>query len=217
MKALVLGATGAVGHHIVDMLIDNHEVQEVHVFVRRPVTFTFPKVTVHIVNFDEPREWAHLVTGDILFSAMGTNRKQAGTKEAQWMVDYTYQYEMACIAAQNGVKKYGLVSSLGANPKSPFFYLSMKGQLEEIILELPFEAIVIARPATLIREEPKLIERISCAVFGVINKAHILMSQEPVKTADVANVLVKATLGQQYGISILENETIHEHAGYFND
>lgn len=217
MKALVLGATGAVGHHIVDMLIDNHEVQEVHVFVRRPVTFTFPKVTVHIVNFDEPREWAHLVTGDILFSAMGTNRKQAGTKEAQWMVDYTYQYEMARIAAQNGVKKYGLVSSLGANPKSPFFYLSMKGQLEEIILELPFEAIVIARPATLIREKPKLIERISCAVFGVINKAHILMSQEPVKTADVANVLVKATLGQQYGISILENETIHERAGYFND
>ena len=215
MKALVLGATGAVGHHIVDTLIDNHEVQEVHVFVRRPITFTSPKVTVHIVNFDEPREWAHLVTGDILFSAMGTNRKQAGSKEDQWMVDYTYQYEMARIAAQNSVKKYGLVSSLGANPKSPFFYMSMKGQLEEVILELPFEAIVIARPATLIREEPKLIERISCAVFGVINKAHILMSQEPVKTADVANVLVKATLGQQYGISILENKTIHKRSNYF--
>lgn len=150
MKALVLGATGAVGRHIVDTLIDNHEIQDIHVFVRRPVTYTSPKVTVHIVNFDEPREWAHLVTGDILFSAMGTNRKQAGSKEAQWTVDYTYQYEMARIAAQNGVKKYGLVSSLGANPKSPFFYMSMKGQLEEVILELPFEAIVIARPATLI-------------------------------------------------------------------
>ena len=58
-------------------------------------------------------------------------------------------------------------------------------------------------------------ERISCAVFGVINKAHILMSQEPVKTVDVANVLVKATIGQQYGISIIENETIHERIGYF--
>ena len=66
MKALVLGATGAVGRHIVESLIDNHEIQEVHVFVRRQVTFTSPKVTVHIVNFDEPREWAHLVTGDIL-------------------------------------------------------------------------------------------------------------------------------------------------------
>ena len=196
-------------------MIDNHEIQEIHVFVRRQVTYTSPKVTVHIVNFDEPREWAHLVTGDILFSAMGTNRKQAGSKEAQWTVDYTYQYEMARIAAQNGVKKYGLVSSLGANPKSKFFYMSMKGQLEEVILELPFEAIVIVRPATLIREEPKLVERISCAVFGVINKARVLMSQEPVKTADVAKVLVSATMGQQYGISIIENETIHERVGYF--
>ena len=104
MKALVLGSTGAVGRHIVESLIDNHEIQEIHVFVRRQVTYTSPKVTVHIVNFDEPREWAHLVTGDILFSAMGTNRKQAGSKEAQWTVDYTYQYEMARIAAQNGVK-----------------------------------------------------------------------------------------------------------------
>ncbi|MDU1276706.1 MAG: NAD(P)H-binding protein, partial [Veillonella sp.] len=84
MKALVLGATGAVGRHIVESLIDNHEIQEIHVFVRRQVTYTSPKVTVHIVNFEEPREWAHLVTGDILFSAMGTNRKQAGSKEAQW-------------------------------------------------------------------------------------------------------------------------------------
>ena len=206
MKALVLGATGAVGRHIVESLIDNHEIQEIHVFVRRQVTYTSPKVIVHIVNFDEPREWAHLVTGDILFSAMGTNRKQAGSKEAQWTVDYTYQYEMARIAAQNGVKKYGLVSSLGANPKS---------KLEEVVLELPFEAIVIVRPATLIREEPKLVERISCAVLGVINKARVLMSQEPVKTADVAKVLVTATMGQQYGISIIENKTIHERIGYF--
>ncbi len=67
MKALELGATGAVGRHIVESLIDNHEIQEIHVFVRRQVTYTSPKVIVHIVNFDEPREWAHLVTGDILF------------------------------------------------------------------------------------------------------------------------------------------------------
>ena len=51
--------------------------------------------------------------------------------------------------------------------------------------------------------------------LGVINKARVLMSQEPVKTADVAKVLVTATMGQQYGISIIENETIHERVGYF--
>ena len=56
MKALVLGATGAVGCHIVESLIDNHEIQEIHVFVLRQVTYTSPKVIVYIVNVDEPRE-----------------------------------------------------------------------------------------------------------------------------------------------------------------
>lgn len=41
MKALVLGATGAVGRHIVESLIDNHEI---HVFVRRQVTYTSLKM-----------------------------------------------------------------------------------------------------------------------------------------------------------------------------
>ena len=46
-------------------------------------------------------------------------------------------------------KKYGLVSLFRGEPKIEIlFYLSMKGQLEDVILELPFEAIVIARPAT---------------------------------------------------------------------
>lgn len=44
MKALVLGATGAVGRHIVESLIDNHEIQEIHVFVRRQVTYTSLKM-----------------------------------------------------------------------------------------------------------------------------------------------------------------------------
>ena len=117
MKALVLGATGAVGRHIVESLIDNHEIQEIHVFVRRQVTYTSPKVIVHIVNFDEPREWAHLVTGDILFSAMGTNRKQAGSKEAQWTVDYTYQYGNGSHCSSKWSKKIWISLFFRGEPK----------------------------------------------------------------------------------------------------
>ena len=50
MKALVLGATSAVGRHIVESLIDNHEIQEIHVFGRRQVTYTSPKVTVLLLT-----------------------------------------------------------------------------------------------------------------------------------------------------------------------
>ena len=215
MKALVIGATGAVGRDLVSELLQHDCWEEIHIFVRRSCGLRDSRIKEHIIDFENPKAWEGLVKGDVLFSALGTSRKQAGSKDAQWRVDYDYQYEFARAARRNGVRELVLVSSLGADAKSSYFYMSMKGQLEEVILELPFEAIVIVRPATLIREEPKLVERISCAVFGVINKARVLMRQEPVKTADVAKVLVTATMGQQYGISIIENEMIHERVGYF--
>lgn len=215
MKALVVGATGAVGAQVVKQLVEREDIREVHVFVRRPKTYLSPKVVVHVVDFDEPREWGHLLEGDLLISAMGTSRGQAGSKEKQWTVDYTYQYEAARMASQQGVKKYGLVSSVGANSSSPFFYLSMKGQLEDAICRLPFESVVVIRPATLIREEPRFMERASYAVLGVINKTGLLVSQKPVATDIVAKALVDASVEQQYGIAIIDNETIHERSEYW--
>lgn len=215
MKALVVGATGAVGAQVVKQLVAREDIREVHVFVRRPKTYISPKVAVHVVDFDEPREWGHLLQGDLLISAMGTSRGQAGSKEKQWEVDYTYQYEAARMAAQNGVKKYGLVSSVGANSSSPFFYLSMKGKLDEAVCALPFESVVIIKPATLIRDEPRLVEKASHTILGAINTLGVLKSQKPVSTETVARVLVNATVEQQYGISIIENITIHERSEYF--
>ena len=54
--------------------------------------------------------------------ALGTTKKDAGSKEAQYKVDFTYQYNFALSAAENKVKKILLVSSVGANDKSNFFY-----------------------------------------------------------------------------------------------
>ena len=76
--------------------------------------------------------------------------KKAGSKEAQYKVDYTYQYEVAKAAAENGVKKYFLVSSAGANYKSSNFYLRTKGSLDEKVQQLSFEQICIFRPSILV-------------------------------------------------------------------
>ena len=70
---------------------------------------------------------------------MGTTLKDAGSKENQFLVDYTYQYEFAKIAAENGVSNYSLVSAQGANSSSSFFYPKIKGELEESIKKLNFK------------------------------------------------------------------------------
>ena len=65
-----------------------------------------------------------------MFSALGTTKKDAGGKDQQYEIDYTYQYKFAKIAAENGVGQFSLVSSVGANAKSSFFYPKIKGALE---------------------------------------------------------------------------------------
>ena len=90
---------------------------------------------------------------DYLFSCLGTTLKEAGSKEKQYLVDYTYQYEFAKIAAENGVPTYSLISSTGANENSPFFYPKIKGKLEQAIKKLSFKSIQIFQPPTLIRQE----------------------------------------------------------------
>lgn len=212
MKALVIGASGAVGSCIVDELLQNPAYDQVHTFVRRKTGKTDPKLVEHVVDFDVMYDWAKDLTGDVLFSAMGTSKKQAGSKDGQWRVDYDYQYNVARTAAASGVKTYALVSSVGASADSSFFYLSMKGFLEEAVEKMGFQHVLIARPATLIRPQPKLVERVSKQVLGLVNRVGLVKGQEPIPVETVARALVaEATARAQgaheehEGLTILSN------------
>ena len=170
--AIVIGATGLVGSHVVKQLLDDDSYGLVKVFTRRSLGDSNPKLKEYICDFDQLDQIKNVITGDVLFSAMGTTLKQAGSKEQQYKVDYTYQYEFAKIAAQNGVKQYILVSSMSANAQSKAFYLRIKGELEEAIQKLSFENICILRPSGLMGERPtkRKREELGIAVINSIVK-----------------------------------------------
>ena len=103
----------------------------------------------------------------MLFSCLGTTLKDAGSKDKQFLVDYTYQYEFAKVASENDVSIYSLVSSTGANENSLFFYPKIKGKLEEAVKKLPFNTIHIFQPPTLIRQKEliRIGEKIGIKIF----------------------------------------------------
>ena len=192
LHAIVLGATGATGQEIVRLLLKDTTFSKISIFVRRKPNIEHDKLIVHEINFSRLIDYQDLIKGDILFSALGTTLKEAGSKQQQYLVDYTYQYEFAKMAADNGVTHYSLVSSTGADKKSFFFYPKIKGALEESVKKLKFEKIQIFQPPALIRQ-PELMratEKIGIEVFKRLNKIGLLISLKPLSVSVLAEKMI---------------------------
>ena len=98
LHALVIGATGATGQEVVTRLLDDKTFKKVSVFVRRKPNIEHKKLIIHKIDFSKIEDFKGLIRGDVLFSALGTTLNDAGNKEEQYLVDYTYQYKFAEIA-----------------------------------------------------------------------------------------------------------------------
>ena len=119
--------------------------------------------------------------------------KIAGSKAAQWKVDYEYQWAFAKAASENKVSHYVLVSAQMASPNSIFFYSKMKGKLEQAVRELSFQKISIFNPPLLIRKNTdRPGEKIGHAIFHTLNKLGILLSQKPLPTEKLAEQMILA-------------------------
>ncbi|MFC4355034.1 NAD(P)H-binding protein [Chryseomicrobium palamuruense] len=209
MKALVIGATGATGRDLVDLLLEDGTFEEVHIFVRRELPLRHKKLQTHIIDFDRPQHWYRLVTGDVLFSCLGTTIKAAGTKEAQWKVDYDYQYQFTEAARTNGVPTYVLVSSTGASSTSRVFYSRMKGELEVAVKKLEFPSLTILQPPILDRKDSDRIgEKVGLKVITVLNKVGLLKSQRPLPTRELAQVMIRQAKEKPPGTHVLSGKNV---------
>ena len=210
--ALVLGATGATGRELVMQLLAHPAFGEVSIFVRKKPALEHQKLKVHEIDFSKLNSYKNLVVGDVLFSALGTTLKVAGSKANQYEVDYTYQYEFAKMASENGVNHYALVSSTGANKDSCFFYLKTKGALEEEIKKLSFTAIQIFQPPTLIRQADLLrpAEKRGIRMLNTLNRFGILRSQKPLSVSVLAKKMINGTQHNTQDITIYQPKDIEE-------
>lgn len=201
-KAIVIGSTGLVGSELISKLLTHSDYSEVISLVRRKSGVTHPKLTEHVVDFDKPELWKNMVKGDVLFSAMGTTIKTAKTKDNQYKVDYTYQYETAKTAAENSVPVYVLISSAGASSNSLNFYTNMKGKLEDSVKSLPFRTIQILQPGQLDgnRKENRMAEKMGLKVMYALNKIGLLQNYKPIKGYEVAEAMIAVAAKTSSGV-----------------
>ncbi|MBP1933345.1 NAD-dependent epimerase/dehydratase family protein [Ammoniphilus resinae] len=210
-KALILGSTGLVGSHLLDLLLQDEQYEQVMVIVRNRLEIPHPKIQQVVVeDLSQMNQYKDCFHVDDVFCCLGTTMKKAKTKERFKRVDYDLPYLAASISKKEGVQRFLLISSMGADVHSRFFYNRVKGEAEKSIQALHLPAFFIFRPSLLLgkRKESRLGERIS----GWISKPlSFLMKQKyrPIQAADVASAMHKMAQTYLPGTQIFENDQIH--------
>ena len=205
MRAIVVGATGAVGRDLVEARCADPRYTEVRTCTRRELGVDDPKLRPYVVDFERTEGWHDLVQGDVIFSALGTSKKQAGSKEAQYHIDHDYQLMFATFAKQNGVRHMVLVSSAGADTGSSFFYMKLKGVIERDVEALGFAGLTIVQPPSLIRKH-------AMRPLQALNAIGLFKSMAPISTEIVAQCMAEAGGEPFEGVRRISKQAIRRFA-----
>ncbi|MDD3891284.1 MAG: NAD(P)H-binding protein, partial [Bacteroidales bacterium] len=166
IKAAIIGATGLVGSNLLDLLINNDEHEKISIITR-----TVPKGLSQKVEHIPLNEGHYTFPANIdtAYCCLGTTIKKAGSKEAFLEVDLELVVDFANKAKEAGVKRFAVVSSIGANAKSKNFYLNTKGKVEEQLKAIGFKRLVIVQPSLLLgkRNEKRFGEDMGKVLYSV--------------------------------------------------
>ena len=210
--ALLLGATGLVGGHCLDLLLAHPGYDRVRTLARRPVGRRHPKLDARQIDFDRLDAAADLFEANDVFCALGTTIATAGSHEAFRRVDHDYVVEAARLASEAGADQFLMVSALGADPSSRVFYNRLKGETEVAVKHLPFRALWIVRPSLLLgdREEFRLGEKLTDwasrpLAFMLVGR---LRRYRPVAARDVAAAMIALAVEEEGTGGVIESEEI---------
>lgn len=207
--ALVAGATGLTGGHLLSQLLADTRYARVIALVRRPALPAAPKLSELAIDFDA---LPALAKADDAYCCLGTTIKKAGSQAAFREVDFEFVLDFARAARQAGVKQFLVMSSLGADARSAVFYSRVKGEMEHALREIGFEALHIFQPSLILgeRKEQRTAERFGIAAFGAVGGLMFgpLRKYRPVESATIARAMIGAAFSKQRGDRVYPSDAI---------
>ncbi|OLC08885.1 MAG: hypothetical protein AUJ01_12425 [Acidobacteria bacterium 13_1_40CM_3_65_5] len=210
--ALLAGATGLVGNHVLNLLLGDAKWSHVVTVGRRTTTQRHEKLEQRVLDLGELETVSDLLHLDDVFCCLGTTIKRAGSQPAFRLVDHAFVVGLARAGLRAGAKQFLLVSAIGADPKSPVFYSRVKGETEAAIRKLPYRSIQIFRPSLLLgeRAEFRLGERI--AMLGAPVLPALLFGRlrryRPIQAATVARAMVTIAHEAPRGPNVFEYDAM---------
>ncbi len=213
-KAIIAGASGLVGSHLLQILLAQPEYGEILALVRKELPVTHKKLVQLVVDFDHLDQHKAAIAGHALFSCLGTTRKKTPDLTVYRKIDFDYPVQLAKIAKINNVNQYHLISSIGANVASSTYYLKLKGETEQAIEKLQLPCLHIYQPSALTgnRKEFRLGERIAVTLMKIINPllTGSLKKYRSIAAQTVAMAMYKQSLITQEGVFVHLSDHIQQ-------
>nr|WP_233149023.1 NAD-dependent epimerase/dehydratase family protein [Shimwellia pseudoproteus] len=166
---MITGATGLIGSDLLRQLVIAPSVTTIYAPTRRPL-----EAQPGVINPCDPQLLDALNTldqpVDTVFCCLGTTRREAGSKAAFVQADYTLVLETGQAGLRLGARQMIVVSAMGANPHSLFFYNKVKGRMEQGLMAQGWPQLTVCRPSMLLgdRGKPRLNESIMAPLFGIL-------------------------------------------------
>ncbi|KAI0051544.1 NAD(P)-binding protein [Auriscalpium vulgare] len=182
-SALIVGATGQVGRHLLRELLESAQYTRVLEAGRR-VTIPAPestKLEQKVVDFEKPEELrAALSEGkwDVVFITLGTTQKAAGSPEKFEKIDREYVLNAAKAAKSDDPSHPQALlycSAFGPDPKHSFIYPRSKGLTEQGLAEIGYSDTIIFRPGFLSgveRTDSRVLESLALGATKFIGLFH---------------------------------------------
>ena len=208
--ALLFGASGLVGSHVLNQLIRNNNYSKIKLFVRSSIDISDPKIEIILTDFNNLKKHREDIKGDDCFFCIGTTKQNSPDKNEYKRVELEVPKQIAQIAKSNSVNSFVFISSGYADPKSSGDYLKFKGQVEEELKKLNFPKLGIMRPSFLLgdRKEKRIGEKIGIFVFKLLSPLFLgpLKKMKPIHSATVAKAMIAITQNNSLQIIFESNE-----------
>ena len=193
--ALLFGASGLVGSHVLNQLIINNNYSKIKLFIRSSIDISDPKIEIIQTDFNNLENHREDIKGDDCFFCIGTTKKNSPDKNEYKRVELEVPKQIAQIAKSNFVNSFVFVSSGYADPKSSGDYLKFKGEVEEELKKLNFPKLGVMRPSFLLgdRKEKRVGEKIGIFIFKLISPLLLgpLKKMKPIHSEIVARSMIK--------------------------
>ena len=212
--ALVAGATGLTGGHLLTQLLKDDRYSRIISLDRKTSPTTNRNRLQRVVDFNK---LPALSKADDAYCCLGTTIKKAGSQAAFREVDFEFVLNFARAAKNAGAHRFLVVSSIGANARSNIFYSRVKGEMENALREISFGALHIFQPSLILgeRKEQRAVERFGIAVFNVMGVAMLgpLRKYQPINSTTIAKAMIEAAFSDLAGTNIYQSDAIKKMVG----